>query len=116
MHNFKELNLRKDSVGMASDVFEITKSFPVGGRFGIVYQIHRSAVSIPSDVAEGSAGKSKKDFSGFPEISRGSRAETEKRLITAAGFGYITETGLTVICSEPGTIQKMIPSIKEKLS
>jgi four helix bundle protein len=116
MHNFRELNIWKESIDIASAIYEKTKSFPVEGRFGIISQIHRSAVSIPSNIAEGSARKSNKDFSRFLEISLGSCFELETQLILAAKFGYMNDDDLSELSSKLQVIQKMISSFKEKLS
>jgi four helix bundle protein len=116
MHNFRELHIWKDSIEIASTIFEKTKLFPAEGKFGIISQMHRSAVSIASNIAEGSARKSNKEFSRFLEISLGSCFKLETQLILAAKFGYISDLELSEVSSKLHTIQKMISTFKEKLS
>lgn len=116
MHNFRELNIWKDSVEMATAVFRITQTFPAEERFGLVSQINRCSVSIPSNIAEGSSRKSNKDFSRFLEIALGSCFELETQLIIADKFGYTDEKQLLELSSKIQLIQKMISSFKEKLT
>lgn len=116
MHNFRELNIWKDSVEMAAVVFSLTKSFPAEERYSLTSQINRSVVSIASNIAEGSARKSNKDFSRFLEMALGSCFELETQLIIANKFGYTDEKQFLELSSKIQLIQKMISSFKEKLT
>jgi len=69
MHNFRDFNVCKRGMNLVKNIYEITSSFPDSEKFGITSQIRRSAVSIPSDIAEGSGRKTDRDFSKFLSIS-----------------------------------------------
>ena len=115
MHNFKELKIWKDSLELAHDVFKLTKNFPADERFGLVAQINRCSVSIPSNIAEGSSRKSSKEFGRFLEIALGSSFELETQLLIAEKCGYLSDQACQEIIERITQIQKMIFGFKEKI-
>jgi four helix bundle protein len=82
-HNFRQLRIWIDSVELTGEIYKLTQSFPNEHKFGIANQLYRSAVSIPSNIAEGSSRKSEKEFAHFLSISMGSAFELETQLIIA---------------------------------
>jgi four helix bundle protein len=82
-HNFRQLRIWIDSVELTKDVYLLTQKFSNEHKFGISSQLYRAAVSIPSNIAEGSSRKSEKDFSHFLSMSLGSAFELETQLIIA---------------------------------
>ena len=115
MHNFKELKIWKDSLLLAHDLYKLTKSFPSEERFGLVSQINRCSVSIPSNIAEGSSRKSAKDFGRFLEIALGSSFELETQLLIAEQLGYVSNQACNDLIERINSIQKMIFGFKEKI-
>ena len=75
MNQFKNLKVWQASVDLAVEVYSITSKFPDKERFGLVSQINRSVVSIPSNIAEGAGRNSKKEFNNFLGIASGSLSE-----------------------------------------
>ena len=75
MHNFRKLDIWVKSMDLVTDIYRVTNAFPNQERFGLTSQMQRSAVSIPSNIAEGSAKSSNKDFARFLEMSIGSSYE-----------------------------------------
>lgn len=73
-------------------VYKLTQSFPREEIFGLAAQIRRSAVSIPSNIAEGAARTGGKEFLQFLNIARGSLSELETQLLIATDLGYIKDT------------------------
>ncbi len=71
-HNFKSLNIWKLSLALTNEIYQITDDFPKTENYGLTSQIRRCAVSVPSNIAEGSSRNSNKDFNRFLEISLGS--------------------------------------------
>jgi four helix bundle protein len=89
MHNFRKLDIWLKSMDLVVEIFNLTSVFPNHEKFGLSSQMQRSAVSIPSNIAEGSAKSSNKDFARFLEMSLGSSYELETELILASRLKYI---------------------------
>ena len=116
MHNFKKLDIWTKSMDLASEIYSLTNTFPSNERFGLISQMQRSAVSIPSNIAEGSAKSSNKDFSRFLEISIGSSFELETQLILALKLNYVEEGIYNSTQNNINELQKMIIGFKNKLN
>ena len=104
--NHKNLDVWNKSIALVKEVYSKTKEFPVDEKFGIVNQIQRAAVSVPSNIAEGCARCSDKELLRFLDISHGSLAELETQLIISEQLGYI----------EASDLLKQIESIGQMLS
>lgn len=89
--NHKELEAWKKGISLVTCIYQITKDFPKDELFGLTSQIRRCAVSIPSNIAEGAARNSDKDFIRFLYIALGSLAELETQLIIAKEIGILKE-------------------------
>lgn len=100
---------------LASEIYLLTNSFPSIERFGLISQMQRSAVSIPSNIAEGSAKSSNKDFARFLEISIGSSFELETQLILASKLNYVDSEISISTQNKINELQKMIIGFKNKL-
>lgn len=87
--NHKDLEVWKKSIELSKNIYVLTKVFPREEIYGLTSQIRRSAVSIPSNIAEGSARNSDKEFIRFLHISLGSLAELETQLIISKEIGYL---------------------------
>jgi len=88
MRNFKELKVWQKGFSIAISSFKITATFPAQERFGLVSQINRAGISIPSNIAEGSSRSSRKEYNRFIEISLGSCFELETQLLIAKELNY----------------------------
>ena len=115
MNNFKELNIWKDAMLIAKNVFVVNKQFPSDERFGLISQINRSVVSIPSNIAEGCGRSSKKEFHHFLAIALGSSYELETQLMLAESFGYINTEKLNELQIEITKNQKMTVKLMESV-
>jgi four helix bundle protein len=76
---------------LAGDVYRLSAQFPKHETYGLASQIQRSAVSVPSNIAEGHGRNSPKEFNHFLGVASGSLAELETQLMLAQQFGYLKE-------------------------
>jgi four helix bundle protein len=85
----RDLEVWKVAVGLAKDLYEVTERFPKGEQFGLVAQMRRNAVSIPSNIAEGAARHGTKELIQFLYIAAGSASEldTQMEIAKAVGIG-----------------------------
>ncbi len=107
----KDLDVWNRSVALVTMVYDVTKSFPKDEIFGLTSQIRRSAVSIPSNIAEGSARKGNKEFVQFLYISLGSTAELETQFIIAHNLKYISSSEYKPMMSNLIDIRKMLSGL-----
>ena len=110
MRNFRDLEVWNLSRKLVKEVYFLMKMMPDEERFGLTSQIKRSAISIPSNIAEGCAKKSNKDFSRFLEISLGSCYELETQLILCSDVELISEEIIEEKIILLQTIEKKITS------
>ena len=113
MHNFKELKVWKVGIDISKVIFQLTKSFPTTEKYALTSQMIRSAISIPSNIAEGR--KSNKDFYHFLSIALGSSFELETQVIIANEFNYINQEALENTCKLINEVQKMIHGLQKSL-
>lgn len=87
--SFKELDVWKKGIEIVDMVYKITDDFPKEEKFGLATHIQRTAVSIPSNIAEGFARQHTKEFIQFCHVALGSCAELETQLIIASRRNYL---------------------------
>ncbi len=115
-HQYKKLKVWQDSVTFSIEIYKITKQFPQQEQFGLVSQLRRASISIPSNIAEGSKRSTKKDFASFLRIALGSGAEIETQLLIAKELNFITEEAYKIISESLEKIMGMIASFLKTLS
>jgi four helix bundle protein len=86
MHH--ELRAWQEAMELVSSIYELTKHFPMDERFGLVAQMRRAEISVPSNIAEGAARGSRKEFTRFLYIARGSLSELDTQLRVSANLNY----------------------------
>lgn len=116
MRNFRELDIWNLSRSLVKETYLLMKLMPDEEKFGLTSQIKRSVISIPSNIAEGAAKKSNKDFSRFLEISLGSCYELETQLILCSDLELIKKTTTEEKIELLQTIEKKITSFIKYLS
>ena len=94
MKTHKDLIVWKKSIDFVTDIYKETNAFPKMEQYGLVSQLRRAAVSIPSNIAEGASRKSKKEFIQFLHIARASSSELETQLIISTKIGYLSSDNL----------------------
>ncbi len=85
----QRLEAWRKSLDLVVEVYEVTRAFPPDERFGMVAQMRRAALSVPSNIAEGAARGSKKYFASALHIARGSLSELDTQVIVSARLGYL---------------------------
>jgi len=108
MHNFKELKIWQNARSFVKDVYIATSNFPQEERFGLISQMRRSAISIPSNIAEGSGRNTEKDFSHFLNIALGSAYELQTQIFLSYDLELLKEEKMNALNSSLEEIQKMI--------
>lgn len=116
MKNFKQLRIWQKGFDIAVNSFKLTATFPNEQKFGIASQITRAAVSIPSNIAEGSSRSSEKDYNRFLEISLGSTYELETQLLISQAAGLGNNNSSNKILSDIVEEQKMLIGFINKLN
>ncbi|MDT0293273.1 four helix bundle protein [Mesonia ostreae] len=115
-HNFKKLKIWQDSIKLVSESYLLTKSFPDFEKFNLISQMNRCAVSIPSNIAEGSSKSTDIHFKKFLEISLGSAFEWETQLIVAFHQKYLSKEIFDELEDKILQIQKMIGKFIDNLN
>lgn len=115
MKDFKKLLIWHKGMDLVKQVYQLTSEFPAEEKYGLKAQMCRAAVSIPSNIAEGSAKRSKKEYVKYLEISLGSAHELETQVLISNEMGFgnrqTRESLLTGIDEE----QKMLRSFVRKV-
>ena len=106
MRNFRNYDIWKDSMLLAKNVCHHTRIFPQYS--AIINQIQRSAISIPSNIAEGAARKSNKEYIQFLYIALGSAAELETQLIVSKNLNFIDDKSFDLLVKERDEIAQML--------
>ncbi len=112
-HNFRELKIWKEAMNIVKSVYILTSQLPSDERFGLVSQINRCSVSIPSNIAEGSGRTSNKEFLHFLNISLSSSFELETQLILSNDLFNLETEDLILKIHE---LQKMMVGFKKVIA
>lgn len=114
--SYKELLIWQKGIVLVKDVYNITKGFPKSEKFALIDQIHRAAISVPSNIAEGQARQYSKEFRQFLYMALGSLAELDTQLTIAVELKYITNENLNGIGEKIVELRRMIWGILSKLT
>ena len=115
MHNFKELKVWQKAIDLAVDIYRTLAFFPNEEKYGLVSQMKRCSVSIPSNIAEGSGRGTNKDFNRFLDISQGSAFELETQLIISQRLALIETEIADELIAKTTEVQKMVFALGNKL-
>lgn len=108
MHNYKELKVWQKSIELTTMIYAETKGFPKEELYGLSQQMRRAAVSVCSNIAEGAARRSDKEFRHFLSIAYGSLYELETQLLISHNLGYRLESQNNAIDGKVTELQKMM--------
>lgn len=101
---------------LAKHIYEITKTFPEGEKFGLVSQMRRAAVSVPSNIAEGQARNTTGEFIQFLSHAVGSVSELDTQLILSVELGYCSQAKAQPARDLVLELRKMLTALRRKLS
>lgn len=108
MKTHKDLDVWKLSIDFVTEIYKVTSSFPKEDQFGLTNQIRRAAVSVPSNIAEGAARNSDKEFLRFLYISLGSIQEIDTQLLIALNLDFISSSDFDNLIIQLEQIAKML--------
>ncbi len=113
--HYRDLQVWQKAMIVVEEIYKLTGRFSVDERFGLVSQMRRSAVSIPSNIAEGKSRGSKKEFANFISIARGSLSELETQLLICSRLRYVNEKENQSTFFLIEELQRMLASLLVKL-
>lgn len=115
MHNFEKLKFWVKSIDFAKNIYLMSVELPKDEKFGLISQMKRCAVSIPSNIAEGSGRNSNKEFNHFLAVSLGSAYELQTQLLLCKELALIDDFKINELLKDLTEIQKMIYGFKQTL-
>jgi four helix bundle protein len=115
MFNFEKLEVWQEAINFADSVYAITRTFPEAERFGLTNQMRRAAVSISSNLAEGSSRSSRPDFARFVEIATGSLFEVISQATVSKRQGFLSEADYNQLYSACEKQSKMLSGLRKSL-
>ena len=107
MHNFQELKIWQKAISVAEQIYILSSRFPSEEKYGLTSQIRRSAISIPSNIAEGAGRNTNGEFKNFLGIANGSTNELCTQLIISERLKLVSEEKIKPIINDMMEIQKM---------
>src|SRR6266566_471331 len=111
MFNFEKLDVWQKAIDFADLIYNETRAFPGEERFGLTNQLRRAAVSISSNIAEGSSRSSKTDFARFTEIAAGSVFEAVSQAFIARRQGLFSEDQFRKIYTAAEELSRMLSGL-----
>lgn len=115
MFNFEKLDVWQEAINFADVVYSVTRAFPDDERFGLTNQMRRAAVSISSNIAEGSSRSSRPDFARFIEIATGSVYEVVSQATIGQRQGFLAETSYAQLYAACEKQSKMLSGLRSSL-
>ncbi|MFH1652560.1 MAG: four helix bundle protein [Pseudomonadota bacterium] len=113
--SYKELKIWQEGIEVVKFIYKLSSKFPREELYGLCSQMRRSAISIPSNIAEGFKRFHAKEYTQFLNVSRGSIAELETQLIIAKDLGFCSGTNIGPIFEKLEGISKMTTALIKKL-
>ena len=116
MKSYRDLIVWQKSMDVVTLIYKLVKQFPDDEKFGLISQIKRSSVSVPSNIADGYGRNYTKDYIRFLNIARGSLYEMQTQLQVALNLDFIVEEDLNEINSLSVEVEKMLNSLINKIA
>ena len=113
---YKDLVVWQKAILLSKLIYRVTQTFPHSEMYGLVSQMRRASVSIPSNIAEGQTRRTSVEFARFLSFSHGSLAELETQMIIARDLGYVSQAQADEYTVLHDEISKMLVALKTKFS
>ena len=113
-YNYKNLEAYKESKTLVKMVYGVLKQFPKEETYALCDQLRRAAISVPSNLAEGSGRTSAKDQAHFIEMSYGSLMEVDCQIEIAQELGYISESELAMLAKQVDRVATLLSGLRSK--
>jgi four helix bundle protein len=115
IRSYRDLLVWQKGMALAKAVYKLTTGFPDVERFGLVAQMSRAAVSVPSNIAEGQARRGKREFVQFLSHAEDSLAELDTQLMLAVDLGFASQSEAKEAFALITELQKMTTSLRQKV-
>ncbi len=115
MHNFKELKIWQNAIKVTEKVYELIHNFPAIEKYNLSIQLRKSAVSVPSNIAEGAGRNTDKDFLHFLGIAQGSTYELQTQLIISNKLKLISDKDFDALNDSIEELEKMNFGFQKRL-
>ena len=115
VNSYRDLTVWQLAMKLTEDIYRITSTFPNKETYALANQLQRAAVSIPSNIAEGHARSSTKDYLRFISIAMGSLAELETQVELSARLAYIDQPKLGELLTVADELGRMLQGLRKSL-
>ncbi len=116
IRDYKDLQVWQKGMALAKQIYQMTQAFPSEEKFGIVSQMRRAAVSVPSNIAEGQARNTTGEFVQFLSHAEGSLAEPDTQVRLSVTLGFCRQPDGESVSASITELQKMLKSLRGKLA
>ena len=106
--SYRQLLAWQKAVEFVSEIYRATQTFPREEMYGLTNQLRRAAISVPSNIAEGQARYSRREFYRFLTLARGSLAEIETQIRIAESLGYLTSATAEILLSKAAELGRIL--------
>ena len=114
--SYRDLDVWQLAMEIVVEVYRVTRAFPAEERFGLIAQLRRAAVAVPSNIAEGRNRLGAAEFRRFVSIARGSVAEVETQLVVAVALGFVGAGEIASLASRLDDLSKMLFGLYRRLT
>jgi len=115
MFHYSKLHVWQRSHKLVLDVYRASQSFPDAERYGLTSQLRRAALSVPTNIAEGSKRVAPKEYARFLNIAEGSLSETQYLILVGRDLGYIPKELARRYLGETSELLRMLHGLREKI-
>lgn len=115
MQRFTELKVWQRAHALVLNIYRTTTVFPTAERFGLISQLRRSALSVPTNIADGSKRLTSTEYARFLNIAEASLAETEYLLMVSRDLAYVQPAAIAPILKDVSELARMLHGLRQKV-